>query len=178
MPRTIARARGNLADMLTPTLLRDAIGEVVSDHQASLSFRSWWTPEKDREHEPPYTVCVWLPPEMRVQRSGTSNAFTIGYVVNMELVDRVGPERSTDDRDAVHAKMGMYAVQLFMEVVKRYVTGSTVVNNERINLRIAEPMTTSNFADDAPAGETGITMRFVVTSEDAIDCTSVNQAFP
>lgn len=164
--------------MLTATVIRDAWGAVVSDHQASIAFQSWWDESLDRPSNPPYTICIWLPPDIRAEVVDSTKGIRNGFGINLELRDRVEPNRSTADRDAVHAKMAMYAMQLFAEFVKRYVKGTTTVNGERIDLRITEPLTMTNFWDEAPEGDTGVQVRFGVAANDTMDCASYANAYP
>lgn len=163
--------------MLTATLIRDSLGVIVGAHQAGIAFRSWWDETLSTPPNAPYTICIWHPPDIRAEVIDSTKGIRNGFGINIELRDRVEINRTDDDRDAAHAKMAMYAMQLFAEFVKRYVKGSTVVNGQTIDLKITEPLTMTNFWDEAPNGETGVTVRWGVAATDAMDCASYTIAF-
>ena len=162
--------------MLTATLIRDTIKGVVSAHQEGLTFRSWWETEKDKERDPAYPVVAWMPPNISTEVTATNN-LKQSFQVELEFVDRVTPDRTTDDRDAVHAKMAMVATQVFARFVTLYVQSYGTVNGQRVDLEVTQPMTLDNFWDEPGSGETGVRMRFAVRDANQMACTDFSQAF-
>lgn len=162
--------------MVTATLLRDMIGELVTTHQGDISFSSLWSFTTDAQDEQQYPAVLWRPPIIQAQVDGDGEIVT-SYVVDMHVLDATDADRPNNTRDEAHARMAMFAKQIYAKFIATYCYVDTSYKGQQIDFSVTSDLTLTPVWDQIPDVVSGVAFKFTIKDHNGVNCEDYTTAW-